>query len=496
MAINSTAIWRIRPSGSNTNGGAYDPGISGAATDYSQFNAAQASGTAGTATGTTTFTDVVANAFTSAMIGNALHIAGTGLTTGWYFCTGFTSSSAITIDRSPGTGTTGAWFLGGGLADLTVFESTGPMVPGNIVYLLGSGVPNPASYVYDYNAPATVSSPSGNTTAGYIYLIGDPNTPSGGVPCIKTGSCWFNGGGSIKLVNLYIVASSSTFPYVFGNGSGKFVTIINCVYDQFGFDVGLSGSTGGGITESTIVNTEIFSSVAKRTSNTNQAIQLFNSGTSGGGSGVYSCNIHDCIGPAINLAATNGAALLGNIIAKNGGYGILVNSIPPTIAGNTIDANIGNGVEVATQAELSQMVMYNNTISNHTTASTFGLKLDAGTAAANSLVQSFVDYNTYYGNTSDLSAIGYGAHDTSNSGAAPKLISSSPYVAQSTENYALASGVLGTTNALPGAPFPQHLSGQTTTVTNNSYPGAVQPAATGGSAGMLYVPGMSGGMEG
>ena len=48
MAINATAIWRVRPSGNNANGGGYDPGIAGAATDYSQQNAAQASGSAGT----------------------------------------------------------------------------------------------------------------------------------------------------------------------------------------------------------------------------------------------------------------------------------------------------------------------------------------------------------------------------------------------------------------------------------------------------------------
>jgi hypothetical protein len=38
--------------------------------------------------------------------------------------------------------------------------------------------------------------------------------------------------------------------------------------------------------------------------------------------------------------------------------------------------------------------------------------------------------------------------------------------------------VLTPANALPGAPFPQHLSGQTTTVTSYVYPGAVQPKST------------------
>lgn len=39
--------------------------------------------------------------------------------------------------------------------------------------------------------------------------------------------------------------------------------------------------------------------------------------------------------------------------------------------------------------------------------------------------------------------------------------------------------VLSYTNAFPGGPFPQHLSGQTTTVQSYLYPGAVQPLQTG-----------------
>src|SRR5271170_2466310 len=100
MAVNATAIWRVRPSGSNTNGGGYDPGISGAATAYSKQNTAQATGTLGTSTASTTFTDA-GGAFTSAMVGNALWIAsGAGFTVGAYFITAFGSSTSVTLDRA------------------------------------------------------------------------------------------------------------------------------------------------------------------------------------------------------------------------------------------------------------------------------------------------------------------------------------------------------------------------------------------------------------
>src|SRR5271170_4168055 len=175
MAVNATAIWRVRPSGSNTNGGGYDPGISGAATDYSQQNTAQATGTLGTASGTATFTDA-GGAFTSAMVGNALWIAsGAGFTVGAYFIVTFNSSTSVVLDRSPGTGTVAHWALGGGWADFwTNGASTGPAVGGNFIYILGSGIPNPTSYVIDYTAPSFIPQSAGT---GIVTFANDPSTP-------------------------------------------------------------------------------------------------------------------------------------------------------------------------------------------------------------------------------------------------------------------------------------------------------------------------------
>src|ERR1700680_1745544 len=199
MAITATAAWRVRPSGVNTNGGGYDAGIAGAATDYSQQNAAQASGTNGATVGTTDFADVTAAAFTSAMIGNAIYITGAGQTTGFYFVVAFVSAAHVTLDRSPGTGTSATWHLGGGWADWWT-NTTANIVPGNIVYILGSGTPNPASYTYDYVSPASFVPVSGNATAGLITFANDPGTPgykappdtTGGMPVIQTPTRVFN----------------------------------------------------------------------------------------------------------------------------------------------------------------------------------------------------------------------------------------------------------------------------------------------------------------
>jgi hypothetical protein len=262
MTINATAVWRVRPSGANTNGGAYDAGIAGAATDYSQQNSAQASGTAGTATGTTAFADAVAAAFTSAMVGNCIQIvSGSGFTAGFYFVTAFTSSTAVTLDRSPGTGTVAVWHLGGGWADFWT-NTTANIVPGNTVYVLGSGIPNPSSYTYDYTNPTFFTPVSGNATAGYITFAADPQTPNfstGGVPCIKQGTTrgvMLFSTNFIKISNLWIVLA------VADNGlfqsMGAFV-MLNCVVDQFAFDASLMNTAN----PQAVLGNEMFS-VLKR----------------------------------------------------------------------------------------------------------------------------------------------------------------------------------------------------------------------------------------
>ena len=121
------------------------------------------------------------------------------------------------------------------------------------------------------------------------------------------------------------------------------------------------------------------------------------------------------------------------IIAKNGGDGIYVvntNARLGLCINNTIDANTGNGINFTTQASVSMTVAFNNIISNHVTGGTYGITVGAGTAAQNSLIQGFVNKNTFYNNTTDTNAINYGANDTHGG--------SNPYVGQTTENYTLA----------------------------------------------------------
>jgi hypothetical protein len=430
MAVNATAIWRVRPSGSNTNGGGYDPGISGAATDYSQQNSAQATGTHGATTGTTTFTDSTANAFTSVMVGNAIYITGTGQTTGWYFVVGFTSASAVTLDRSPGTGTGATWNLGGGWADFwTNTTSSGPLAPGNIVYILGSGTPNPASYVYDYTANSSFNPTNGNASAGMITFANDPSTPgykaapdtTGGMPCISFPGYLFGNVGFFRAQGLFGVGSAASSGGFVQNSTGNPAIAYGCVVDQFGYDTPLNQQNYG----VTCIGCEVFSSVSKRNTNNQYGIFIYAEFL------AFGCNVHDCIGGGI--FASTSPTVMYCIAAKNGANGI--NAVaaatqPLRIIGNTVDGNAGNGIEITTQAALSGATIINNIISNHTSGGAYGLAVDTGTLAANDLVKGLVDYNVYYNNTADLNNVSYGPHDTHGG--------SNPYVGQSTENYTLA----------------------------------------------------------
>src|SRR5271170_1972719 len=118
MAINATAVWRVRPSGSNTNGGGYDPGIASAGTDWSQQNAAHLSNIGTVSTATVTLTDTGASFTAADLIGNAIRVAGTGITTTFTFITAVPTSTTLTLQTSPGTtGTSVTYNIGGGWAD-------------------------------------------------------------------------------------------------------------------------------------------------------------------------------------------------------------------------------------------------------------------------------------------------------------------------------------------------------------------------------------------
>jgi hypothetical protein len=430
MAANATAVWRVRPSGNNQNGGGYDPGISGAGTDYSQQNAAQVTQSGGTvSTATTTLTDTGAT-FTSALIGNAIRLNGSGITGSFYtFIIAVPTGTTLTLQTSPGTSATGVTYsIGGGWSDFwtNTTAALAIVVPGNIIYILGSGTPNPSSYVYDYTAVSFLSA-IGDTTNGRIVYANDPSTPgykappdtTGGMPVIKAPTNVFNNTGFtsdyIEMQGLWFVANSSSGQLVNQN---SYYSFLGCVLDQFGQDYGLVGSNCSVIQ---VAGCEVYSSVAAGAGIVT-AVPL-NSGI------IAGCNIHDTIAAGVSGGTVT---IASNIIAKCNGDGIIIglgSATSVSVFGNTVDGNAGHGINLNSATPIVSTAVFNNIFSNHVGSGKAGLRCGSGTAAANVRIAGFIDYNSFYNNTANYSAFNASPHDTA--------LSVTPYVNSATENYSL-----------------------------------------------------------
>ncbi len=488
MATNATAVWRVRPSGNDNNGGGFDCALSSAATgthgsftgttftdataaaftsgmagsainilgigqylisafidasnitlssgnpavtlagpltwtvgsgqDYSQQNGAQVTQSGGTvSTATTTLTDTGAT-FTSALIGNGIRVAGTGLTTTYTFITAVPTGTTLTLQTSPGTtGTSVTYSIGGGWAGFTnTTVASAVIVVGNFVYILGSGIPNPAAYTYDY-VVANTSILLG-TTSAYIFFANDPATPSykaapdttGGMPCIQiTGSSGFTIS-NLKFVGIWAVPSAAAKVFATNTGGGG-AGLIGCVFDALTFGQCTAGTNLGFAVGCEVFNSGSASGALNGAFNT---VSL-----------VMGCNIHDFWG----IGVISCSRTINCIIAKCQSDGAQ-QGINNDLINCTVDGNAGHGVSFSAATNLSGSRVINNIISNHTVAAKAGIFINAGTAASNTGISQYtIDYNVFYNNTGNYTAIAGGAHDT--------LLSQTPYVASSTENYTL-----------------------------------------------------------
>ena len=135
MALASSVIWEVEATGSDTNGGGYDPLVTSPGTDYSRQSSAQiAFSDLVIGTNTSQLTSA-ANPFTALHSGNVINVTGgSGFTTGRYEILSVTGGVA-TVDRSVGvTGSTGGTGnLGGALASTGSVGAA--MVSGNICFV-------------------------------------------------------------------------------------------------------------------------------------------------------------------------------------------------------------------------------------------------------------------------------------------------------------------------------------------------------------------------
>lgn len=176
MALSSNVHWEVRTTGNSNYGGGYNVAASG--TDYSQQGYAQVGFNGSTIAlsmaGTGTTLNSSPGAFSSSHVGNMIYITGgTNFTVGFYEITGYTSASAVTIDRNATNGSaasSGSGNLGGAQSDLQkVADAT---VAGNKVWVKAG----------TYQPTATLTLPYTNSDdiiewEGYNTSRGDADSP-------------------------------------------------------------------------------------------------------------------------------------------------------------------------------------------------------------------------------------------------------------------------------------------------------------------------------
>ena len=351
MAIASTAVWEVRTTGSDTNGGGFDPGVSVPGTDYSVQDTAQI-----------TYTDLVidavtntkltsaANPFSSLHPGNLLNVTGGGgFTTGWYEVLSVTGTTA-TMDRAVGTvgSTGGAGKLGGGFA--SPGQAASAWVGSNVMYIKNG--------TYTLSASANVSggkvnlAVSGTVTAPNIingYNTNRTLTNTDSPPTLQAGAINMiivdnNNGGAFWVRNLILSANAQTGCYGVRNNNNP--TLIELCQATgaltFGF-IGAFGVTG-------MLNCYA-TGCAKGFSNTGNA------------SYQYGCTATACTTAGFADDGANGTRHDYCFSYANAGYGFLSLTADSHYAQCTSDGNTGangQGFSVNDRSVLINCLASNN----------------------------------------------------------------------------------------------------------------------------------------
>ncbi len=426
MALSRYVEWTVRVNGLQTNGGGFDPTVSGAGTDYSDQDAPQLSLTDLTSTNSTTVTTVLGT-FTSAMVGNVLRIAsGTGATTGYYTITAYTSATQVTLDRVSGTYTAGVAKVGGATHKINTFSNggsgtaptlTSPLLPGHIVWIRSAGSStNPSiggTPDYDHT-DGYLTFPNGDTTSGPIRWIGlgaSESKPAFGVmptyfPLMKTTGLLFFNSADHKVFHVKgFNGSSPSFTTYglcanFGNGG----SMAFCIYDVNGVAMSVTAANTG----VEIFNNEIYNTGGGSTGQTQTCIEAINNGVS-----VFNNYIENVRGPAITVGGQANYAYQ-NTINSVGNHGIVMSLIANYIGdvfGNTIYNCAGDGINMTQDSLLTRV--YNNTISKIPSGK-YAINVTSGTTAVNDRLKTMVDYNNLFldGGAGALrNNISAGAHD-------------------------------------------------------------------------------------
>jgi len=356
-ALQAGIQWDIRTTGSDTNGGGFDPTVTSPGTDESQANSG------------TSYTDIVIGSTTTQATssgnpfsatthgpGNIMHITGgTGCTAGW-FETLSQSSGTATFDRSLGTAaSTCSGTLGGSMLTIGKLVSTNPTiaVAGNTINVKAG------AYTLTAGVPIDPGMNSVNLTwIGYNSTHADGGTR----PLITTAT------NSLKLLQV------NNAPQVFQNinFSNTAGTNADCV---------LSGSTSA---------VGVFRDV--KISGCAVGVNFDNGVGFAGIVYLYNTEVAGCTGAAALKIYYDAFILDGSYIHDNTGYGLeKVSAGHFNVVANSVIARNAGNIHLNSTDEL---VVTNSVLAFSTAAS-----IDYGSFAAGSQSLITLDNSVCYGNT-------------------------------------------------------------------------------------------------
>lgn len=458
MAIAATVQWDVRTTGSDTNGGGFDPTSGTPGTDYSQQSSPQVVFTDLVIGATTTQLTSAANPFSAAVVGNILNItSGTGFTVGWYQVMSVSGTTA-TMDRAVGTAasTGGNGNLGGSLA--TIRQANTNSASGNTI--------NIKAGTYTVTAEIQVAQ-STVSFIGYQTTHGDGGTS----PLITTATnsvYLFNTLSSNAGVQLFQNLSLSNTAATRAGGIWQRTghgTTQSWIFRQCTFD----GFTSG-IDNSDSIPFEVYSLYVFECEFKNCTVRAIDASSPNTFSYIDSCYIHDC--PA-GIYATSGSSpgfhASRCIIANISGKGIETNNKGAAIQSCTI-FNCTQAIYIdgsAASVFINGNILYGNSYGVYVSTATVGSKSSAKASA----------YNAAGGNT--IADYFNWAPDPTNIS-----LTVNPFTSSGSGDYSLNSNAGGGT-ACKGAAYPGVFPGGTSTGALDI--GAVQSATGGGGGGYSYT---------
>lgn len=429
MAIAASMNWDVRSTGSDSNGGGFDPTSGTPGTNYAQQDSPQV-----------TYTDIVIDAttntkctsagtpFTSAHVGNVINVtSGTGFTVQRVQILSVTAAVA-TCDKSLGTlsSTGGNGKLGGGLLTIATALSAG--IAGNTFNVKNGTFTFTSAQNFATNGTYTNAT---NTMSGYNSAWGDAPTGTNR-PLITTAT------NSTRLFNIQGSGSNPLTMVIFRNirfsntagtranglwattGGGCTLKLINCLLD--GFSQGINGDDGSSTWGFNLFldTTEIKNCTGVGVIN---SWDLSNQSAWGY---ITNCYIHDngSHGFQVNSSGSS-LTVCDTIFARNAGTGFLSNKAYSVYNCN-FDSNGADGIATTVSSGTTsyQYNGQNNIFWNNT-----GYGIDFLTTAVDS---SFWRNNAYGSNTT-------AARHFLGAGDGDVTLTANPWTSSSTGDYSLNS---------------------------------------------------------